>query len=365
MNSKVLNYLLLAVAVICCAICVFLIPTGKIASAGLPMVISLIAMAFYSKSIQVLKGSSFTFWVFAFLAAAMYYPFLFTNWGFNTQKIVVPLIQLIMFGMGTKLSLGDFWKEFKKPAPILIGTTLIFTIMPLAGVLIAKGFNFPPEIAAGVILIGACPSGAASNVMTYLANGNVALSVSITTFGTLIAPLATPLLMKIFAGKLIDVNIADMMMSTLNMILIPITAGLIVNKLLRNRKKVMDKILPKLSMFAILFYVTIVVAHYRDKLLVVGFALILASIIHNFIGYIFGYGAAKMLRLKERDCRSLAFEVGLKNGGLGTGLALDALHSPDAALAPVIFGKWMNISGSTLANYWRQKKVTDDPENKE
>ena len=147
------------------------------------------------------------------------------------------------------------------------------------------------------------------------------------------------------------------------MIILPIVAGLIVNKILRNRKQWLDRILPFLSMIAILFFVTIVVAHYRDRLLVVGLALIGASIIHNFFGYILGYWTGKAIGLNERDCRTMAIEVGLKNGGMGMGIAIDSLKSPDAALAPIIFGKWMNISGSALANYWRQKPAKD--ENKE
>ncbi|MFC1561240.1 bile acid:sodium symporter family protein [Candidatus Latescibacterota bacterium] len=328
--------------------------------AGIPFVLTFVTMAFYSRGSSKLKGTAFTFWVFAFLATAMYFPWLFTNWGFNTMVLVTPLIQLIMFGMGTKLSIEDFMREFKRPKGVMIGTLMVFSIMPIAGLVIAKSFGFQPEIAAGVILIGACPGGVASNVMAFLANGNVALSVSITAFATLISPIITPLLMKIFAGRLIDIPFIGMMLSIMKMIVLPIVAGLIVNKLLRNRKQWLDRILPLLSMIAILFFVTIVVAHYRDRLLVVGLALIGASIIHNFFGYILGYWTSKAIGLNERDSRTIAIEVGLKNGGMGMGIAIDSLKSADAALAPIIFGKWMNISGSALANYWRQKPTGNE-----
>jgi len=361
-KTKSISTLFLTISFVSLLVTIVYIATGKVAQAGVPFVTTLVSMALYSRGHKKLKGVVFTFWVFAFLAAAMYFPRLFTNWGFNTMLLVVPLIQLIMFGMGTKLSIGDFAREFKKPKGILIGTFLIFSIMPLAGFFITKVFRFEPEIAAGVILIGSCPGGVASNVMAFLANANVALSVSLTAFATLISPFVTPFLMKIFAGRLINIVFTDMMISIFKMIILPIVAGLIVNKLLRNRKKWLDRILPLLSMIAILLFVTIVVAHYRDDLLVVGLVLIVASIIHNFLGYILGYWASKAIGLNERDCRTMALEVGLKNGGMGMGIALDVLKSPDAAFAPIIFGKWMNISGSTLANYWRQKLTNDENE---
>ena len=156
-NSKLIANLLLAVAGITGLITIWLIIAGKLTGAGIPMVTAMIAGAFYGKANPKFKGSSFTFWVFAFLAAAMYFPFLFTNWGFNTKVIVIPMLQLIMFGMGTKLSIADFVKEFSKPKGIIIGTVMVFTIMPVLGVIVAKLFQFSPEIAVGVILIGSMP----------------------------------------------------------------------------------------------------------------------------------------------------------------------------------------------------------------
>jgi bile acid:Na+ symporter, BASS family len=358
-NHSLFN-IFLAVSILSLLAVILLVATGSGAKSGIPFVAMFASMALYARGTRVLRGSSFTFWVFTFLAAAMYFPWLFTNWGFNTKRLVVPLIQLIMFGMGTKLSVGDFVREFKRPKALIVGTFLIFAIMPLAGFVVAKVFRFEPEIAAGVILIGSCPGGVASNVMAYLANGNIALSVSLTAFATLVSPIVTPLLMKIFAGRLIDIAFFGMMISILKMIILPIAAGLIVNKILHGRKRWFDRILPLLSMTAILFFVTIVVAHYRDELLVVGLALLGAAIVHNFIGYVLGYWAARAAGLSETDCRTISIEVGLKNGGMGMGLALDVLKSPDAAFAPIIFGKWMNISGSALANFWRQKPVKSE-----
>ncbi len=418
---------LLAAGILGGVITAVMIATGNIDDAGIPMVAALIAGALYGRYNPRFKGSSFTFWVFAFLAAAMYFPWLFTNWGFNTKVIVIPMLQLIMFGMGTKLSIGDFMKEFSRPKGILIGTAMVFTIMPVLGLLVAKLLRFPPEIAVGVILIGACPGGAASNVMAFLAGGNVALSVSVTTLATLMTPVVTPALMKLFAGELLEVSFFKMMMSSFNLIIVPISAGLICNKILYGKAdwlkrpapvigiavlaaaltaatipsafpasiavlkpglilgfsltaivsfaKVivaaangpddwMNRILPRVSMLSILLFVTIVVALNRDKLMVVGLMLILASALHNLFGYIFGYWVSRAIGLSVRDSRTLSIEVALKNGGLGMGLAIDALGSQDAALAPIVFGKWMNISGSALANYWRGKPTGDEDESK-
>lgn len=351
----------LTISIICLLATIILITTGNIAKAGVPVVSMFAAIALYARINKVLKGSSFTFWIFAFLSAALYYPYLFTYWfGFKTIKLAVPLIQIIMFGMGTKLSIDDFVREFRKPKAIIIGTFLVYTIMPLAGLFIVQAFRFEPEVAAGVILIGSCPGGVASNVMTFLADGNIALSVSITSFATLISPIVTPFLMKMIAGKFIDIAFFGMMISIFKMVILPIVAGLIANKLLRERKKWINRLLPLISMIAIILIATIVVAHYRDQLLVVGLALIGASLIHNFLGYFLGYWSGRLIGLNERDCRTMSIEVGLKNAGMAMGLGINVLKSSEATLAPVVFGKLMNISGSTLANYWRQKPIKDD-----
>lgn len=395
---------------------------GNVSGAGIPMLATFILMAIYGYCNEKFRRLSFTFWVFAFLIAAMYYPFLFTNWGFNTKVLVIPMLQLIMFGMGTKLSLNDFKAEISKPKGIIVGSVMAFGIMPILGVILVKFFNFAPEIAVGVILIGCCPGGASSNVMVFLAKGNVALSVSVTTITTLLTPLVTPALMKLLANEMIEISFIKMMFSSFNLIIVPIAAGLICNKILygkvtwldRNKNVLaiavlvvllaliviqiefpaslavlkpglilgliltalvsftkvvvnllkgpedwMDKILPTVSMISILLFVTIVVALNRDKLIVVGLMLVAVAAIHNFFGFILGYYGSRLFGLSKQDSRTLSIEVALKNGGLGMGLALEALGSANAALAPIVFGKWMNISGSALANYWRDKPTEE------
>ena len=281
-------------------------------------------------------------------------------------------------------------------------------------------FNFEPAIAAGIILIGSCPGGVASNLMVYLARGNVALSVTMTSCSTLISPVMTPLLMKVLAGRFVPINFMEMMFSILNMIIVPILAGLVANTILYGKRKWtnqrgwlsgltvsglllalasmslepsmlgsfaaiksglvigfaligivslikwiirivkgpadwMDKVLPVVSMAAICYIITIITARSSEKLLSVGLLLVGASIIHNLMGYLLGYWSARLFKLEEKNCRTVAFEVGMQNGGMASGLAMSVLKSPLTALAPAIFGPWMNVSGSVLATFWHSR----------
>ncbi|MBL8219283.1 MAG: bile acid:sodium symporter family protein, partial [Bryobacterales bacterium] len=231
--------------------------------------------------------------------------------------------------------------------------------MPLAGFVIASLFGFEGAVAAGVILIGSSPGGVASNVITYLARGNVALSVTMTACSTMAAPIMTPLAMKLLAGQYVPIPFMDMMVSIFQMIIIPVVAGLIANKLLHGRAKWIDDLMPIVSMAGICFIIAIITASSRDKLLEVGLALILAAMLHNTTGYLLGYWGARGAGLNETDSRTVAIEVGLQNGGMASGLAMNVLHSSDAALAPAIFGPWMNISGSALASWWRKRLPKD------
>ncbi len=374
------------------------------------------------------KKYAFTLWVLVAVAASMSFPAAFRSWfGTDLTVLIVPLIQVITFGMGTTLSGKDFRNVLTMPWPVFIGVALQFIIMPLVGFTIAMTFGFPPEVAAGVILIGSVSSGVASNVMTYLAGGNVPLSVTITALTTLLSPFVTPFWMKILAGRLVPVPFVRMMLSIFNMIIIPIVAGLGANRLLYGTKKRanpavlltisapaflalaaaaaatptrwwgglavlkhgvllgflllgvtalakliitimlkgpanwMDKTLPVVSMAGICFIIAIITAQSRDQLLSVGPLLILAAIVHNGTGYGLGYAGARLARLDESACRAVAMEVGMQNGGMASGIAVDVLKSTSAALAPAIFGPWMNVSGSLLAGWWRWRPVRATP----
>ena len=194
-------YLVMAALLVIAEILLLATRNGNLPIAGLVLFGFFFALALSAQKSEKLKGLSFTLLIFAFVSFTLYFPEMFTDWGFDTNKLIVPSIQVIMFGMGTKLNLRDFVKEFSKPLVIIAGTLMVFIFMPLAALLIIKVWNFPPEVAAGIILVGACPGGVASNVMTYLAKGNLALSVTLTTFATLLSPLVTPFLMMAICGS--------------------------------------------------------------------------------------------------------------------------------------------------------------------
>jgi bile acid:Na+ symporter, BASS family len=368
---------------------------------GSAAVLACVLLAFYFQGHPTLKTFTFTFWVFAFFFAALVYPAPFLSWGdFQLTRLIVPLIQIIMFGMGASLSIGDFARALKMPRAVLVGMALQFTVMPLVGWAIATSFGFEPEIAAGIILIGSCSGGVASNVMTFLARGNVALSVTMTACSTMMAPFVTPFAMKLLAGRLIEIQVVAMMMSIVNLIILPIVAGLVTNKLLHSRirgqvwrpiavllgvgflalapavpvvqtqllslgaacllmaclrRHWLEAGLPIVSMAAICYILAIIAASTRAQILQVGVSLFAAAIAHNTMGYLLGYWGARAGGISESDCRTVAFEVGMQNGGMGTALALDVLKSASAAIGPAIFGTWMNISGSVLASWWRDR----------
>jgi len=305
-----------------------------------------------------LHGFGFTLSVAVAVVLAMIWPGLFTSWGsFQTRVLIVPLIQLIMFGMGTTLSLGDFTRVLKMPWPVFVGIVLQFGVMPFVGWGLATAFGFPPLIAAGVVLVGSCPGGVASNVITFLAGGNVALSVTMTACSTLLPPLMTPLMMKLLAGQFVPVPFWGLMWNIVKMIVVPIALGLIANRLLHGRAPWIRKSLPFVSMAGIAIIIAIITALNRDTLADVALALIAVVAIHNAVGYVLGYWGARLLRLSERDARTVAIEVGLQNAGMASGLAISPLNSSETALAPAIFGPWMNASGSVLASYWRRRPV--------
>lgn len=303
-----------------------------------------------------IRSYAFSLWVFSAVATSMFYPAAFDTWSdFKLTRLISPLIQIIMFGVGTQLSVADFTRAFRMPKAVIVGVVAQFLIMPLLGFSIAKLLGFEGEVAAGIVLIGSCSAGVASNVMAYIAGANVALSVTVTSFTTLLAPVMTPLAMKVLAKQYVTIEFSAMMVDILWMIITPVAAGLVVNKLAHGKMPWFDKSLPVVSMVSIVFIIAIITASSRDKLLDVGPLLIIAAMIHNGCGYLFGYWGARMMGLAEADCRVVSFEVGMQNGGMGSALAINVLKSSDAALAPAIFGPWMNISGSVLASFWRKR----------
>ena len=310
---------------------------------------------------KFLKSFSYTSLIFAAVSLSLYYPNYFKTVGdFNLTGIIVPLLQLIMFGMGTELSLQDFKRIVQMPKGVIIGVICHYTIMPFIGFGVANLFNFPPEIAAGIILVGCSPSGLASNVMCYLSRGNLALSVSVTTVSTLLAPLLTPLLMQLLGGSFITIHFLDMVWEMVKMVVLPVAAGILVHYLLKGRANWLNKILPVTSMIGIILILVVIIAKGRDALLQVGGLIILATFIHNTFGYLLGYWSGRLLKFNERDSRTIALEVGMQNAGLASALASKISTNPAVALAPAIFGPMMNITGSLLSSWWHNRIPKDD-----
>jgi bile acid:Na+ symporter, BASS family len=359
--KKVFKFLLIVSVVLGLSAIAMLI-FGKNLSATGPFVISaLVCLAVGGIGNPKIKQMSFTIWVFAAVAVGMYYPQYFQQIGdFKFTSLIVPLIQLIMFTMGTEMSLKDFEGVIKMPKAVFIGLISHFTIMPMVGFALAKGFGFPPEIAAGVILIGSVPSGVTSNVLAFIAKANMPLSVTIATVSTLMAPLMTPFLMKILAGQFVQVDFVAMMLHVVEIIIVPVVLGLIINKLIRNGIKWLKAIMPIISMCGVLMMLIVIVSSGRDSLLKIGPLLFVASIIHHSTGYLLGYWSGRLFKLDEKTCRTISLEVGMQNGGLASGIALQMGKIATVGLASAISVPWMTISGSMLANWWRRQPLKED-----
>ncbi|WP_240531837.1 bile acid:sodium symporter family protein [Maribacter sp. 4G9] len=338
-----------------------MIVTGNIDKAG-PFILGFFALlAFGFNGYKKMKGLIFTTMIFAGVTAALYYPSYFTHLGdFKFTVLIIPLIQIIMFGMGTTMSIKDFGAVFQSPKGVIIGVSAQLLVMPLMGYFLAQISNFPPEIAAGIVLIGCSPSGVASNVMAFLANANVALSITITSIATLLAPFITPLMMKVFAGEFIEIDVLSMMWSIIKMIIIPIGAGLLVNKILGKNAKFIGRAMPLVSMLAIGLIIKIITAAGRDSLLEIGGILMFLVLVHNVFGYLLGYWYAKLFKMSEEDARTIAIEVGMQNGGLASGIANSLGKIATMGLAPAVFGPLMNITGSILASYWHGKPTVKE-----
>ena len=268
------------------------------------------------------------------------------------------LLGVVMFGMGLTLKPSDFAVVFRRPKDVVIGAVLQFTLMPLIAYALTVVFRLPAELAVGVILVGTCPGGTSSNVMTYLSHGDVALSVSMTAVSTILAPIMTPLLTLLYAGKTVDVNVAAMFISVVEVVLLPIVIGFVVNYFFSKFTQKAVKALPLVSTVAIVMIVAAVVSANSARIMTSG-ALILAVVIcHNLLGYASGYGLAKLLRLDTTKCRAISIEVGMQNSGLATSLA--ATHFAQYPLATVpgaVFSVWHNISGALLAAFFNRRSM--------
>lgn len=290
------------------------------------------------------------FFVIIVAAIALFIPWTFT-WA---AGYVTYLLGIVMFGMGMTLRFEDFKLVFQRPKDVLIGALAQFTIMPCLAWLLAKAFQLPPELAVGVILVGTCPGGTSSNVMTYLARGDVPLSVSMTMTTTILAPIVTPLLTWWLAGAWIEISLAAMMISIIQVVVVPIILGIIINKLFGDFVRKAIKLLPLISVIAIVLIVGGVVSVSAKQIMETGLLIMAIVMLHNLLGYTLGFILAKILKLNLAKSKAIAIEVGMQNSGLASSLAL--MHFGAVAAIPgAVFSVWHNISGSLAANYLSSK----------
>ena len=300
-------------------------------------------------------SKTFALWVllFAFLAFVSPEAFL------EIRGYIPYLLGIVMFGMGITLTFNDFSEVVKHPKSVIVGVVGQFVIMPAIAFALAKVFALPTDLAIGVILVGACPGGTSSNVMTYLAKGNTALSVACTTISTLLAPLLTPVIFYVLASQWIDIDASAMFASVLKMVLFPIFLGLIIRALLKKQMAQISQTMPLVSVIAIVLILAAVVAGSKDKIIDSGLLIFGVVVLHNCLGYFVGFLAAKALRLNNYDSKAIAIEVGMQNSGLGAALAT-AHFNPIAAVPSAVFSFWHNVSGPILANYFSTLKNQHD-----
>ena len=297
---------------------------------------------------MLLFRSSFLAFIFLFLIVGVFFPstlLLFKNY-------IPVFLGLVMFLMGMTLELTDFKKILKKPSLFFFVTFLQFTIMPVAALILVKTFNILPELSLGVIILGCCPGGTASNLITYLCNGNVALSIVCTFFSTIVSVFLTPILIFLLSHKNIDINVISLIKSSFFIVFLPVFFGLIFKFFISIHK--FSKLLPKISEFFIAFIIGIIFSLNFNLLDQLSYSLIFCIVLHNLIGLSVGFLISGFLGLSFREKKTISIEVGMQNSGLG--MALSILHfSKIVALPSAIFSLWHNISAVGLVYCWKKK----------
>jgi BASS family bile acid:Na+ symporter len=304
------------------------------------------------ESVSRFVGNTFAWWVLLFAVVAFFLPHQFVWLG----KYTIYLLGVVMFGMGLTLSPSDFREVLRRPKDVAIGVASHFIVMPLLAYLICLVLRLPPDIAVGVILVGSCPSGTSSNVMTFLARGDVSLAVAIASVSTILAPIVTPALIYLFASKWVAVNPYSLFWQIVQVIIIPIALGLIIKSIFRGTAKASSKVLPLVSAIAIIAIVAGVVSGSHKQIAATGFLIFVAVVLHNVCGFLLGYLLAKLMRMELPKRVAVSLEVGMQNSALGVASA-KAHFNPVAAVPSAIFSVWHNISGAILANiYSRMQK---------
>ena len=295
---------------------------------------------------------TFALWVVLFAGIALLVPDAFV-W---LKAYITWMLGIIMFGMGMTMTPHDFKSVLQRPKAVLIGVTAQFLVMPGLAFLLCQLFQLPAEIAVGVILVGCCPGGTASNVITYMAKGNTALSVACTSVSTLLAPLLTPAIFYLLASQWIEIDAASMLVSILQVVLFPIILGLMVRTFLKQRVEQYIQVMPLVSVIAVVAIVAAIIGASKAAILEYGLLILGVVMLHNALGYLLGFWASRVFKLPYADSKAVAIEVGMQNSGLGVALA--AVHfaaSPVTAVPSAIFSLWHNISGPALATYWASR----------
>ncbi len=303
---------------------------------------------------------TFALWVVLFAGIALIVPEAFV-W---LKVYIIWMLGIIMFGMGMTMTVDDFKGVLHSPKAVLIGVVAQFMVMPGLAYLLCQLFQLPPAIAIGVILVGCCPGGTASNVITYMAKGNTALSVACTSVSTILAPVFTPAIFYLLASQWIEINALSMLGSILKVVLFPIILGLMVRSVLKQKVAAYIQVMPLISVIAIVAIVAAIIAGSKTQILESGLLILAVVALHNGLGYLLGFGASRLFKLPYADSKAIAIEVGMQNSGLGVALA--AVHfaaSPITAVPSAIFSLWHNISGPALATYWASKanQIKTDP----
>jgi len=298
-------------------------------------------------------NSYFPLWAILFSIVAFFFSDIFSI----AASAIVPLLASVMFLMGLTLDKTDFKRVSENPSPVLVGVIMQFLIMPFMALLLSTILQLSNQLTIGMVLVGSCAGGTASNVMTYLARGDVALSISMTITSTIVGVIATPLLCNFYLSETVNVDTSGMLINILQIVFLPVLFGFVLNHYLGDQIKQIQKFIPTLSMLIILSIITIIVALNSASLIDVGLLTLLAVILHNGFGLAGGFYVSRLLGFNLRQSHTIAIEVGMQNSGLGVALAMQ-FFSASAALPGAIFSLWHNISGAILASKWGQKRDT-------
>ncbi len=298
-------------------------------------------------------GDLFPLWAVLFSLGALAAPQIFTP----MKPAIVPLLGVVMLGMGMTLTGGSFAEVARQPRKIGIGVVLQFGFMPLIALGVATGLGLERDLLVGLVLVGCCPGGTASNVITYLARGDVALSISLTAVSTVVALVATPTLALVYLGQTVEIDWSNMLLSVLKIVVVPVVLGTVINTYFGQRLTRVRDVFPLVSVAAIVVIIAIIVALNEKRIATLGPQVVLAVALHNGIGLAVGYGCGRLLGFDARTCRTLAIEVGMQNSGLGVALA-NKYFTAAAALPGAVFSVWHNLTGSALAAAW--SRSSDD-----